>query len=88
MSQIRTILAARDFSASATRAAGRAALPAHEHGAHLRLLHVLPAQAVSEFREIFRSHVYTEQHLLAEARRRLDALGEEPPSDREFPEHA
>jgi nucleotide-binding universal stress UspA family protein len=75
MSTIKSILAASDFSASATAAAHRAALLACELAAGLQLLHVVPADAPSEFRVIFRNSVYKEQQLLENAKRRLEVLG-------------
>ncbi len=77
MSTIKAILAASDFSASAARAAHRAALLARDHATSLRLLHILPALSMSEFGLIFRASVYVEQHNLADATRRLEVIGEE-----------
>lgn len=74
MSTIKSILAATDFSVSASRAAHRAALLSSEHAAGLLLLHVVPEEVLSEFRQIFRSSVYAEQHILEDAKRRLEAL--------------
>lgn len=75
MSPIRSILAASDFSISAAGAAQRAARLAREHLADLQLLHVVPSEALSEFREISGNSVYLEQQLLEDAQRRLEALG-------------
>ena len=74
MSTIRSILAATDFSVSAATAAHRASLLASEHAANLELLHVVPVQTLTEFREIYRDTIYTEQHILEDAKRRLEAL--------------
>lgn len=74
MSTIRLILAATDFSVSAATAAHRASLLASEHAAGLELLHVVPVQTLTDFREIYRDTVYTEQQILEDAKRRLEAL--------------
>lgn len=76
MGTIKSILAATDFSVNAASGAHRAALLASEHAAGLHLLHVVPEEVLSEFREIFRSSVYVEQHILEDAKRRLEALAE------------
>lgn len=77
MSMIKSILAVTDFSANAARAVHRAAHLASEHAAGLSLLHVVPGEVLSELREIFRSSVYVEQHILEDAKRRLEALAED-----------
>jgi len=77
MSTIKSILAATDFSVNAARAAHRAALLASEHAAGVQLLHVVPEEVLGEFRQIFRSSIYVEQHILEDARRRLEALAED-----------
>jgi nucleotide-binding universal stress UspA family protein len=77
MSAIKLILAATDFSVNAASGVHRAARLASEHAAGLSLLHVVPEEVLSEFREIFRSSVYVEQHVLEDARRRLEALAED-----------
>jgi nucleotide-binding universal stress UspA family protein len=74
---IKSILAATDFSTNAARAVYRAAHLASEHAAGLSLLHVVPGEVLSELREIFRSSVYVEQHILEDAKRRLEALAED-----------
>ncbi len=76
MSTIKSILAATDFSINAANAAHRAALLAREHAAGLQLLHVVPEDVLSEFREIFRSSVYVEQHMIEDAKGRLESLAE------------
>ncbi len=77
MSSIRSILAASDFSVSAATAAHRAARLASEHAASLELVHVVPVQALSDFRELYRDTIYTEQQILEDAKRRLEALAHE-----------
>ncbi len=77
MSTIKSILAATDFSANAARAAHRAAHLASEQAAGLSLLHVVPEKALSEFREIVRSSIHIEQHILEDAKSRLEALAED-----------
>jgi nucleotide-binding universal stress UspA family protein len=51
MTALTTILTATDFSASARHAADRAARLAHETGAALQLLHVLPGEPLQALRE-------------------------------------
>ncbi len=70
---LRTIVAATDLSESATQAAGRAALLAGEHGATLRLLHVVDVNSLKAVHEVLRSHDAAEAKLVDEARRELDA---------------
>jgi nucleotide-binding universal stress UspA family protein len=77
MGTIRSILVASDFSVGAATAAHRAVLLASEHAAALELVHVVPVQTLTQFREIYRDTIYTEQHILEDATRRLEALAEE-----------
>ncbi|MBS0578100.1 MAG: universal stress protein [Proteobacteria bacterium] len=77
MTQIRTILAASDFSVGGTRAASRAALLAREHAALLQVLHVVETRSLEPFRAIFSSSIYTEQHFLNDATCHLRVLGEQ-----------
>lgn len=74
MSTIRSILAASDFSVTAATAAHRAAMLAGEHAAALALLHVVPVQTLTDFREMYRDTIYTEEQILEDAKRRLEAL--------------
>jgi nucleotide-binding universal stress UspA family protein len=74
MSAIRLILAASDFSVSAATAVDRAALLASEHAAGLELVHVVAVQSLTDFRQMYRDTVYTEQQILEHAKRRLDTL--------------
>lgn len=67
------VLAATDFSPPARHAAERAALLAHETGAALLLMHVLPGGAMQELRLWLGSGHATEQQLQADARRQLAA---------------
>lgn len=74
MIPIRSILAASDFSVTAATATHRAALLASEHTARLELVHVVPVQTLTDFRQIYRDTIYTEQQILEDAKRRLEAL--------------
>jgi nucleotide-binding universal stress UspA family protein len=67
------VLAATDFSAPARQAADRAALVAHETGAALTLMHVLPGGALQELRQWLGSGHATEQQVRDEAQRQLAA---------------
>lgn len=53
MSPFTSILAATDFSVDGNNAVRRAALLAHEHGAHLHVLHVLKVAGCKPLREWF-----------------------------------
>ncbi|EWS55626.1 universal stress protein [Methylibium sp. T29] len=53
MTSLTSILAATDFSVDGNNAVRRAALLAHEHGAHLRILHVLNAAGCKPLRDWF-----------------------------------
>ncbi|WP_332743276.1 universal stress protein [Hydrogenophaga sp.] len=68
------ILAATDFSAPARHAAERAAHLAHETGAPLTLMHVLPGAALQELREWLGAGHPMAQQLRDEADRHLGAL--------------
>lgn len=68
------ILAATDFSAPARHAADRAARLAHETGAPLTLMHVLPGGALQELRQWLGADSEPEQQLREEANQQLGAL--------------
>lgn len=68
------ILAATDFSAPARHAANRAARLAHETGAALTLMHVLPGGALQELRQWLGTGHAMEQQLHDDVQRQLDAL--------------
>lgn len=68
------ILAATDFSAPARHAAERAAWLAHETGAALTLMHVLPGGALQDLRQWLGQGHAMEQQLHADARRQLAEL--------------
>ncbi|MED5619648.1 universal stress protein [Ideonella sp. BN130291] len=53
MTTFNSLLAATDFSADGNNAVRRAALLAHEHGARLHILHVLPADGCKPLRDWF-----------------------------------
>ncbi len=74
MSSIRSILAASDFSVRAATAVHRGARLASEHAAGLELVHVVPVEALTDFRELYRDVIYTEQQILEDAKRRLETL--------------
>lgn len=75
MSTLRTILAASDFSFDAHRAARRAALLAREHGATLRLLHVVhPNAAAKAAQQRLRPPLDLDQRVSLDAQRNLDSL--------------
>ncbi len=71
MTALRQILVATDFSASARHAADRAARLAHETGARLDLLHVLPGQALQELRQWLGSGHASERQLEADVEQQL-----------------
>ena len=62
---VRSILAATDFSAGATRAAHRAARLASQFEAELRLIHIVPREAANPFGELLQ-HSPREQHRIRE----------------------
>jgi nucleotide-binding universal stress UspA family protein len=75
MSTIRTILAASDFSFDAHRAARRAAVLAREHGATLRLLHVVhPDAAAKAAQQRLRPTLDLDQRISLDAHHSLDSL--------------
>jgi nucleotide-binding universal stress UspA family protein len=74
MSRLGPILAVTDFSGPARHAADRAARLAHETGASLTLMHVLPGGALQELRQWLGAGHVMEQQLHDEARRQLAAL--------------
>lgn len=77
MSSMRTILAASDFSFDAHRAARRAALLAREHGATLRLLHVLHPDAAAKAAQQRRRPIDLDQRISLDAHHSLDSLAED-----------
>jgi len=77
MSHLGPILAATDFSAPARHAADRAARLAHETGAALTLMHVLPGGALQELRQWLGTGHAMEQQLHDDAERELGALASE-----------
>jgi nucleotide-binding universal stress UspA family protein len=78
MSSFNTILAACDFSPDAHRAARRAALLAREHGATLRLLHVINYMIRAATVEPWLQPQFDlEQRIAQDARQALEALARE-----------
>lgn len=78
MSAIRTILAASDFSFDAHRAARRAALLAQEHGAVLRLLHVVsPDAAARAAQQRLQPPLDIDRRVSLEAEHGLQSLAED-----------
>ncbi len=77
MSHCGSIVAATDFSAPARHAIARAARLAHETGASLTLMHVLPGGALQELRQWLGAGHAVEQQLHAEARQQLGELAAE-----------
>ena len=73
-SALATIVAATDFSAPARRAADRAARLAHETGAALTLMHVLPGGALQELQQWLGTTHAIEQQLHEDAKRQLGAM--------------
>jgi nucleotide-binding universal stress UspA family protein len=80
-----SILAATDFSAHARHAADRAARLAHETGAALTLMHVLPGETLAQLRRWLGAGHAAEQSLLDDARGRLQALAHELHTARRVP---
>lgn len=74
MNRLGPILAATDFSGPARHAVDRAARLAHETGATLTLMHVLPGDALQELRQWLGAGHAMEQQLHDDARRQLGAL--------------
>lgn len=83
--RLQTIVAATDFSPPARHAADRAARLAHETGAALTLLHVLPGGALAELRQWLGSGSAGEAGLLDDARRQLEQAAAELRAAREVP---
>lgn len=77
MNRLGTIVAATDLSAPARHAADRAARLAHETGAALTLMHVLPGGALQQLRQWLGSGHAVEQQLHDDARRQLRVLASE-----------
>jgi len=77
MNPLGPILAATDFSAAARHAADRAARVAHEAGAPLTLMHVMPGSSLLELRNWLGAGSDMEQRLQAEARQHLGQLAGE-----------
>lgn len=71
---IQSVLVASDFSTDAANAAARGALLASEHGAALRLLHVVREDRLSELREHLGASSAALQRLVDGAKIDLDAL--------------
>jgi nucleotide-binding universal stress UspA family protein len=74
MNRLGPILAATDFSGPARHAADRAARLAHETGATLTLMHVLPGGALQELRQWLGAGHAMEQQLHDDARHQLALL--------------
>lgn len=74
---LKTILATTDFSAPARHAADRAARLAHETGASLTLMHVLPGGAMLELQQWLGTGHAIEQELQQDAEKQLGALASE-----------
>ena len=77
MTPLGPILAATDFSPPARHAADRAARLAHETGAALTVMHVLPGDALQPLRRWLGTGHAVEQQLRDDAQRQLHALVEE-----------
>jgi nucleotide-binding universal stress UspA family protein len=71
---IKTILVATDFSGAATNAAERAARVAAEHGAALRLVHVVSEPALAVLRDEYPVPSYARERLCSHAETRLGEL--------------
>ena len=74
MTPARPLLAATDFSAPSRQAVSRAARIAHETGAPLALLHVLPGDALDQLRQWLGLASAPEQAMRDEAARELEGL--------------
>jgi nucleotide-binding universal stress UspA family protein len=79
------VLAATDFSPAARHAAGRAARVAHETGAALALLHVLPGGSLAELRQWLGAGHALEQQLHADAQAQLHQAAEALQRERQVP---
>jgi nucleotide-binding universal stress UspA family protein len=77
MTALGSILATTDFSAPARHAAERAARVAHETGATLTLMHVLPSAPLLALRQWLGKEHAVEQHLNDDAKRQLHSLASE-----------
>jgi nucleotide-binding universal stress UspA family protein len=80
-----SILAATDFSAHARHAADRAARLAHETGAELTLMHVLPGETLAQLRRWLGAGHAAELSVLDDARGRLRTLAHELHAARRVP---
>lgn len=85
MSPLGPILAATDFSAAARHAADRAARLAHEAGAPLTLMHVLPGSGLQDLRGWLGAGSDMEQRLQADALHQLQRLADELHAARHVP---
>lgn len=74
MTQLRTILATTDFSGPARQACDRAARLAHETGAALTLMHVLPGGELQQLRQWLGMGHTMERQLHDDAQRQMQAL--------------
>jgi nucleotide-binding universal stress UspA family protein len=81
------ILAATDFSSPARHAVERAARLAHETGATLTLMHVLPGGALQELRQWLGTGHATEEHLHDSVRQQLRHLADEMKANRHVTAH-
>lgn len=77
MNHLGPILATTDFSASARRAAHRAARLSHESGGPLSMMHVLPGAGMHDLRKWLGAGSATERHLQDEVRGQLKQLADE-----------
>lgn len=68
------LLVATDFSAPSRQAAGRAARLAHETGAPMHLLHVMPGDAIDQLRQWLGMDSPPEHAMQAQAQRQLDEM--------------
>lgn len=74
ITHVRPLLAATDFSAPSRQAVQRAARLAHETGATLQLLHVLPGDAIDQLRQWLGMDSAPEQAMKAQAQQQLEEL--------------
>ncbi len=77
MVSIKNIVVATDFSGPAHHAAERGAMLARQHGAKLRLVHVMSDGALARLHDLLGLDVKVEHHLFDEARHQIDNLAEE-----------
>lgn len=87
MTHLGPLLAATDLSAPARHAADRAARLAHETGAALTLIHVLPGNTLLALRDWLGTDHAVEQHLEDEAQARLGQLAAELRASRRVTVH-